>query len=129
MRFAYAHSSFFSTQVCEDLADFLAARAPGDLNHIYFCVGRFRGCRGGRSSWRRKYFVEVGQPSRRHFIARGKANMAKTLWGALAIGGNEWRRKQFFARCWCRRIMFRPAIPTVTSVMAKPTEQLCASAG
>ena len=36
---AYAHSSFFTTQVCEDLADFLAQHAPGDLNHVYFVSG------------------------------------------------------------------------------------------
>ncbi|MYN14003.1 aspartate aminotransferase family protein [Pusillimonas sp. TS35] len=90
---AYAHSSFFTTQVCEDLADFLAARAPGDLNHIYFVSG---GSEAVEASLKlaRQYFVEVGQPSRRHFIARRQSYHGNTL-GALAIGGNEWRRKQF----------------------------------
>ncbi|HWL29843.1 MAG TPA: aminotransferase class III-fold pyridoxal phosphate-dependent enzyme, partial [Burkholderiaceae bacterium] len=32
---AYAHSSFFTTQAAEDLADFLQERAPGDLDHVY----------------------------------------------------------------------------------------------
>src|SRR5690554_2967277 len=36
---AYVHSSFFTTQACEDLADFLAQRTPGDLNHVYFVSG------------------------------------------------------------------------------------------
>src|SRR3546814_4166944 len=36
---AYAHSSFFTTQVTEDLADFLQQRAPGDLDHVYFVSG------------------------------------------------------------------------------------------
>ncbi|MFA7476222.1 MAG: aminotransferase class III-fold pyridoxal phosphate-dependent enzyme, partial [Castellaniella sp.] len=36
---AYAHSSFFTTQACEDLADCLAGAAPGDLDHVYFVSG------------------------------------------------------------------------------------------
>src|SRR5690606_31770018 len=42
----------------------------------------------------RQYFVETGQPERRHFIARRQSYHGNTL-GALAVGGNEWRRRQF----------------------------------
>src|SRR5512145_2620916 len=42
----------------------------------------------------RQYFVETGQPQRRHFIARRQSYHGNTL-GALAVGGNEWRRRQF----------------------------------
>jgi adenosylmethionine-8-amino-7-oxononanoate aminotransferase len=42
----------------------------------------------------RQYFVEIGQPQRQHFIARKQSYHGNTL-GALAVGGNEWRRKQF----------------------------------
>jgi adenosylmethionine-8-amino-7-oxononanoate aminotransferase len=42
----------------------------------------------------RQYFVELGQPQRRHFIARRQSYHGNTL-GALAVGGNEWRREQF----------------------------------
>jgi adenosylmethionine-8-amino-7-oxononanoate aminotransferase len=42
----------------------------------------------------RQYFVESGQPQRRHFIARRQSYHGNTL-GALAVGGNAWRRKQF----------------------------------
>src|SRR5690606_24465907 len=42
----------------------------------------------------RQYFVEIGQPQRRHFIARRQSYHGNTL-GALAVGGNEWRRRQF----------------------------------
>jgi len=38
--------------------------------------------------------VEIGQPQRRHFIARRQSYHGNTL-GALAVGGNEWRRRQF----------------------------------
>ncbi|MEO8527073.1 MAG: aspartate aminotransferase family protein, partial [Caldimonas sp.] len=42
----------------------------------------------------RQYFVEIGQPRRQHFIARRQSYHGNTL-GALAVGGNEWRRRQF----------------------------------
>jgi adenosylmethionine-8-amino-7-oxononanoate aminotransferase len=42
----------------------------------------------------RQYFVETGEPERTTFIARRQSYHGNTL-GALAVGGNEWRRKQF----------------------------------
>lgn len=90
---AYAHSSFFTTQVCEDLADFLAARSPGDLDHVYFVSGGSEAVEAALKL-ARQYFVEIGQPSRRHFIARRQSYHGNTL-GALAIGGNAWRREPF----------------------------------
>ena len=42
----------------------------------------------------RQYFVEMGQPQRQHFIARRQSYHGNTL-GALAIGGNQWRREPF----------------------------------
>src|SRR3546814_18878070 len=42
----------------------------------------------------RQYFVEKGEPQRRHIIARRQSYHGNTL-GALASGGNEWRRAQF----------------------------------
>lgn len=90
---AYAHTSFFTSQATEDLADFLAERAPGDLNHVYFLSG---GSEAVEASLKlaRQYFVETGQPERRIFIARRQSYHGNTL-GALAIGGNEWRRQPF----------------------------------
>lgn len=90
---AYAHSSFFTTQASEDLADFLAERAPGDLNHVYFVSGGSEAVEAALKL-ARQYFVEVGQPARRHFIARRQSYHGNTL-GALAIGGNAWRREPF----------------------------------
>jgi hypothetical protein len=90
---AYAHTSFFSSQAAEDLADFLSSRSPGDLNHVYFLSG---GSEAVEASLKlaRQYFVEIGQPERHIFIARRQSYHGNTL-GALAIGGNEWRRKPF----------------------------------
>jgi adenosylmethionine-8-amino-7-oxononanoate aminotransferase len=90
---AYAHTSFFTTEVSETLAETLAQAAPGDLGHVYFVSG---GSEAVESALKlaRQYFVEVGQPSRRHFIARRQSYHGNTL-GALAIGGNAWRREPF----------------------------------
>ena len=42
----------------------------------------------------RQYFVEIGEPQRAHVIARRQSYHGNTL-GALAVGGNAWRRAQF----------------------------------
>src|SRR5690606_35976687 len=42
----------------------------------------------------RQYFLEIGQPQRRHFIARWQSYHGNTL-GALAVGGNRWRREPY----------------------------------
>ena len=42
----------------------------------------------------RQYFVETGSPQRSHIIARKQSYHGNTL-GALAAGGNAWRREQF----------------------------------
>ena len=90
---AYAHTSFFTTEAAENLADMLAQKAPGDLNHVYFVSGGSEAVEAALKL-ARQYFVEVGQPSRRHFIARRQSYHGNTL-GALAIGGNAWRREPF----------------------------------
>ena len=42
----------------------------------------------------RQYHLEKGDHNRKHIIARRQSYHGNTL-GALAVGGNEWRRKQF----------------------------------
>jgi len=42
----------------------------------------------------RQYWVEKGEPHRRHFIARRQSYHGNTL-GALSVGGNLWRRAMF----------------------------------
>ncbi|KAB8041822.1 aspartate aminotransferase family protein [Janthinobacterium aquaticum] len=90
---AYAHSSFFTTEPMEALADFLVARAPEGIDSVYFVSG---GSEAVESALKlaRQYFVERGQPQRRHIIARRQSYHGNTL-GALATGGNAWRRQQF----------------------------------
>jgi adenosylmethionine-8-amino-7-oxononanoate aminotransferase len=92
-KIAYVHSAFMTTQAAEDLADFLRSKSPGDLDHVYFVSGGSEAMEAALKL-ARQYFVETGQPQRRHFIARRQSYHGNTL-GALAIGGNAWRRQPF----------------------------------
>ena len=92
-RVAYAHTSFFTTEVAEELADELVANAPAGISHAYFVSGGSEAIEAALKM-ARQYFVETGQPQREHFIARRQSYHGNTL-GALAVGGNEWRRRQF----------------------------------
>ena len=89
----FAHTSFFANEPMEALADTLIARAPKSFDRVYFVSG---GSEAIEASLKlaRQYFVEKGEPQRRHVIARRQSYHGNTL-GALAIGGNSWRRKQF----------------------------------
>src|SRR5947207_4446617 len=92
-RIAYAHTSFFTTEVAEELADHLAAHGPAGLDQVYFVSGGSEAVEAALKL-ARQHFVEVGQPGRTRFIARRQSYHGNTL-GALAVGGNEWRRSQF----------------------------------
>ncbi|KVH04293.1 MULTISPECIES: aspartate aminotransferase family protein [Burkholderia] len=89
----YAHTSFFTTDVAEELADRLVDGAPAGLDHVYFVSGGSEAIEAALKL-ARQYFVEKGEPRRRHFIARRQSYHGNTL-GALAIGGNAWRREPF----------------------------------
>lgn len=90
---AYAHTSFFTTEVAEALADQLIRTAPTGMSHAYFVSGGSEAVEAALKM-ARQYYLEIGQPERSHFIARRQSYHGNTL-GALAVGGNEWRRRQF----------------------------------
>ena len=90
---AYAHTSFFTTEVAEQLADQLVRTAPAGMSHAYFVSGGSEAVEAALKM-ARQYCLEIGQPERSHFIARRQSYHGNTL-GALAVGGNEWRRRQF----------------------------------
>jgi adenosylmethionine-8-amino-7-oxononanoate aminotransferase len=92
-RLAYAHTSFFTTEVAEELADTLVADAPRGIEHVYLVSGGSEAVEAALKM-ARQYFVEIGQPDRSVFIGRRQSYHGNTL-GALAVGGNEWRRRQF----------------------------------
>ena len=90
---AYAHTSFFTSAPAEQLADHLAANAPEGLANVYFVSGGSEAMEAALKL-ARQHFVEIGQSDRTLFIGRRQSYHGNTL-GALAVGGNEWRRKQF----------------------------------
>ena len=92
-RCAYAHTAFFTTEVAEELAQTLVARAPAGIKGVYLVSG---GSEAMETALKlaRQYFVEGGETQRSLFIARRQSYHGNTL-GALAVGGNEWRRKPF----------------------------------
>jgi len=89
----FAHTGFFTNQASEELATLLTGLAPDPLDHVYFVSG---GSEAVESALKmaRQYFVEIGKPSKTQFIARRQSYHGNTL-GALAVGGNEWRREKF----------------------------------
>jgi len=90
---AYAHTGFFTSEVAEKLADRLIEDAPQGIDHVYFVSGGSEAVEAA-IKMARQYFVEKGEPQHRHIIARRQSYHGNTL-GALATGGNEWRRSQF----------------------------------
>ncbi|RFB86035.1 aspartate aminotransferase family protein [Rhizobium leguminosarum bv. trifolii] len=92
-RISFAHTSFFTTDVAERLADQLVELAPKGLDYVYLVSGGSEAMEAALKM-ARQYFVEIGQPQRHHIIARRQSYHGNTI-GALATGGNEWRRAQF----------------------------------
>jgi len=90
---AFAHTSFFTSDPAEQLADKLIAHAPEGIDRVYLVSGGSEAMEAALKL-ARQYFVETGQPQRRHVIARKQSYHGNTL-GALATGGNEWRRAPF----------------------------------
>ncbi|MDB5771480.1 MAG: aspartate aminotransferase family protein [Burkholderia sp.] len=90
---AYAHTSFFTSEPAEALGDELVAHAPANISHAYLVSGGSEAVEAALKM-ARQYFVERGEPQRRYFISRRQSYHGNTL-GALAVGGNAWRREQF----------------------------------
>jgi adenosylmethionine-8-amino-7-oxononanoate aminotransferase len=89
----FVHTSFFTNQPMEGLACELVENAPAGIERVYFCSGGSEAVEAALKL-ARQYFVEIGQPQRGRVIARRQSYHGNTL-GALAAGGNLWRRKQF----------------------------------
>ncbi|MDS9948297.1 MAG: aspartate aminotransferase family protein, partial [Planktomarina sp.] len=92
-KMAFAHTGFFSSDPAEELAELLVQYAPGDLDRVYFVSGGSESIEAALKL-ARQYHIENGEPNRRHIIARRQSYHGNTL-GALAAGGNKWRRDQF----------------------------------
>ena len=92
-KMAFAHTGFFSSDPAEELAELLIDNAPGELDRVYFVSGGSEAIEAA-IKLARQFHIENGEPSRHHIIARKQSYHGNTL-GALAAGGNKWRRNQF----------------------------------
>ena len=92
-KLAFAHTGFLTSEPAEALADLLVSQAPEGLERVYFVSGGSEATEAA-IKLARQYHLERGEPKRRHLIARRQSYHGNTL-GALAAGGNEWRRQQF----------------------------------
>ncbi|MBM3566421.1 MAG: aspartate aminotransferase family protein, partial [Alphaproteobacteria bacterium] len=92
-RIPFAHSAFFTSEAAERLADVLVEGAPAGIGSVYFLSGGSEAIEAALKM-ARQYFLEAGQPKRTRFIARRQSYHGNTL-GALAVGGNVWRREPY----------------------------------
>ncbi len=92
-KLAFAHTGFFTSEPAEELAEFLVDRAPDGLERVYFVSGGSEAVEAA-IKLARQYQIERGQPSRHRLISRKQSYHGNTL-GALAAGGNAWRREPF----------------------------------
>lgn len=90
---AYAHTGFFTSEPTELLAELLVRHAPDGINHAYIVSSGSEAIEAALKL-ARQYFLEKGESTRHRIIARRQSYHGNTL-GALAAGGNAWRRKQF----------------------------------
>ena len=92
-RLAFAHTGFFTSGPAEELGRRLVTHAPDGIARVYLVSG---GSEAIEASLKlaRQYAVETGQEQRRNVISRRQSYHGNTL-GALAAGGNRWRRAPF----------------------------------
>ena len=92
-KLTFAHTGFFTSEPAEVLADLLIANAPQGIERVFLGNGGSEAVEAA-IKLARQYYLEIGEDERSHLIARKQSFHGNTL-GALAAGGNEWRRKPF----------------------------------
>ncbi|MCP4563266.1 MAG: aspartate aminotransferase family protein [Bosea sp.] len=92
-KLAYAHTSFFTSDAAEELANHLIARAPAGMESVYFCSSGSEAIEACLKM-ARHYFVEKGETRRVNFISRRQSYHGITL-GALSVGGRMKDRAPF----------------------------------
>ena len=90
---AYAHTAYFTSEVAEQLAARLVEDAPANIDKVYFVTG---GSEANETALKlaRQYFVEIGEPQRKYFIARELSYHGNTI-QTLGIAGNEIRKQTY----------------------------------
>ncbi len=92
-RLAYAHTSFFTTEAAEALADLLVEASGGALARAYFVCDGSEGVETA-VKMAHQYHRECGRPGRTRVIARRQSYHGNTL-GALSAGASAWRRAMY----------------------------------
>ena len=92
-KLAFSHTSFFTSEPAEELARVLSKNSPTGLDKVYFVSS---GSEAIEASLKlaKQYFIEIGKPKKHKVISRRQSYHGNTL-GALAVGGNVWRRSFF----------------------------------
>ncbi|THY42950.1 PLP-dependent transferase [Aureobasidium pullulans] len=91
---AYVYSgSRFTSQAGEELATELVGHRPGGLSKAIF-VNSGSEATDAAIKLATQYWHEIGQPQKRHFIARKQSYHGNTL-GALSISGHDSRRELY----------------------------------
>jgi adenosylmethionine-8-amino-7-oxononanoate aminotransferase len=89
-RICYSYSLQFTSEPQEQLAEELAAFAPGDLNRTFFSSGGSEAIETGIKI-ARDYFLATGKPGKHKVVGRWRAYHGNTM-GALSASGNVGRR-------------------------------------
>ncbi|MDR6871357.1 adenosylmethionine-8-amino-7-oxononanoate aminotransferase [Bosea sp. BE125] len=92
-KLAYAHTSFFTSQPAEELAEHLIARAPKGLSNVFICSSGSEAIEACLKL-ARHYFIEKGESRRTNFISRRQSYHGITV-GALSVGGRMKDRAPF----------------------------------
>ncbi len=90
---AFAHTRFFTNGPMESLAADLVSDAPAGLTRAFFTCGGSESIEAALKLTR-QYFLEIGEPQRRHVIGRRQSYHGATA-GALSVTGNAARRAAF----------------------------------
>lgn len=90
---SFYHTSFFTSEPAERLAELLIDGAPQGLSRVLFCSGGSEAVEAALKL-ARQYWVERGEPSRSRVISRRQSYHGATL-GALSVGGNVKRREVY----------------------------------
>src|SRR5687768_6251252 len=89
-RLQFIHTSFFTSAAAEELAERLAAGAPGGRWRVFFVSGGSEATEAALKLCR-QLWVERGEAQRDQFFSRWFSYHGNTL-GALSVSGNKGRR-------------------------------------
>ena len=102
----YAHTSFFTTEAAEALADDLVAHAPDGIGHVYLVSGGSEAIEAALKL-ARQYFVERGEPQRTK-IHRPSTELPRQHAGRAGRRRQPRAAARRSSRCSSRRITSTP---------------------